>query len=299
MKKIIIASYISLPFFICSLFVVLTKYTTMRSTMFDFSELIVLGSFVFWGIILFVTNLLIYERLKNKKILNNIWIHQASNIVTYILLCVASNLLIEPAYSYNLVFLMPFILIAISIFLNVIISIIKKTINHEGVFDKVSMMACILLLCLSVTSITYYYVEWDSSKEWAQMNEGIVIWDYVRRIEGNIDRFYKINAVKESDEVYSVNLEEIYYYNSEEEGIKIAQQLRGRNVGKVTKTQYIKKGYKHSYAFECSLGGWLEPKLTEESFNRFIPLTKDITVNNKISYSKLLNLLCDNGFSRS
>ena len=94
-----------------------------------------------------------------------------------------------------------------------------------------------------------------------------------------------------------MKLEEVYYYNSEEEGIKIAQQLKGRNVGKVTKTQHIKEKYKYHYTIEYNLGGWLEPKLTEESLNRFNPLIKDITVNNRISYSKLLNLLYDNGFS--
>ena len=161
-----------------------------------FSELFVFVSFVFWGIILIVTNLLISIRLKNKQILNSFWIYQVSYLIAYFLLCVASELLDKPAYSYDLAFLMPFILFAISIFLNVIIIIIKKTINHDGIFDKVSLIACILLLCFSVVSITHYYIKCNPSKEWAQMVEGIVIWDDVRKVEENTFRYYGINAVK-------------------------------------------------------------------------------------------------------
>jgi hypothetical protein len=299
MKKLLIATYLSFPFFTCSLFAVLVQYTTSGGGMFDFSILVVWVTFVFWGTIMSVINILISKVLERKQILNSIWMYQIAYFIAYVLICIVSGLFIRPMYSYKMVSFTPFILIVVSVFLNIIINIIKKPINEKCIFDKAPIIVGIVLLCFSIVSITYFYVQWDSSKEWAKMREGDIIWTRTRKEEKNIVRYYDINAVTKSDEVYSMKMEEIYYYNTEEERIKIVQYLKEKKVGKITETQFIKEGYKKSYCIEYSLGDWFEPTLTEESLRKFNPLLKDITVNNKINYSKLLNLLLDNGFSYS
>ena len=298
MKRILLGFYCSLPFFICSLFAVLIKYTTRGGGMFDFSELIVCCSFVFFGTVLLIVNLLIFARLKNKQILTTTRIYQWGYLIAYTLLCGVAEVCIEPVLSYDLAFVMPFIIMAFVVVFNIVIGIILKSKNNGVWLDKASVIALAILLCIAVASISHYYVEWASCKEWAQMQEEIVIWDRVQKEEGHIDSFYEIRAVKASDEVYAVTFKEFYYYNTEEEGLKIEQYLRGKNTGKVSEDLFGKEGYTYSYSIEYSLGGWLKPKVTEASLHRINPIIKDVTVDGKVSYSKLEELLLNNQYSR-
>ncbi|HCC06580.1 MAG TPA: hypothetical protein DEP72_00235 [Clostridiales bacterium] len=293
MKKIMYIIYTSLPFFICSILVGLSKLSNPGGGIFDLSGAAILISDVFYGIVLLITNLLLFGRLSKKLILNqNQGKMQIVYLVTYSLICIFSAYAMDE-YSYNLASMFPIIIALLILGINIIIKLdVDKSISN-----KMSYVFFIIFVLALFGSLESYYGKARYIKEWAQMHEGIVIWDSVKRIDENVDRFYTINATKKSDIVYSVELEEVYYYNTEEEGIKIKQYLEKINIGKFSNSSFIKENFKYSYCIECSLGGMQEPKLTEDSLNRFNPMIKNVTVDNKISYSRLKKLLGDNGYS--
>lgn len=171
MQKTSLCFYFSLPFYICSLFSVLVKYTTFNGGFIDFSDLIALVSFVFWGVILAVTNLLLFKRLKNKQILTHTLAHQIAYVIAYILLCIVSNIFIKAYYSYKLAFVMPIIIFSFIIILNVILLIKIKPQNKERTIDKMFVITFVLLICVSLGSTYHYYNKWDYCAKWARARE--------------------------------------------------------------------------------------------------------------------------------
>ena len=298
----------------------LIKYTTLREGFIDFSNLAVLVSFVFLGIVLSVTNLLLFKRLKSKQILNHIWIYQIVYLIAYVFLCIVTTIFIEAYHSYNLAFLMPIIIVAFIIILNIVLYVIIKPRNKESAFDKISLIAFIFLLCVSLVSTYHYYDKWDFCKKWAQVREipsPENWWKDFETInfeinEGNIDRQYRVIRSKHADVVEHISMTERFYFDKEQQGKEILKHLKNvytnmkyyvfdlyeTNTYLDTNSDYK---YFHSIMSELSreygnVGYYYE--LTEDFLNRTNPMIKDVTVDGKISYSKLEQLLFDNNYNR-
>ena len=313
MKIVKINLYTGLPFFICSLFAVFFKYTTLGGGIFDFSGIIVLFSFGFFGIILFITNLLLFIRLKSKQILNRIGIYQAAHLISYIILCIVSNIYIKAYRSYNLAFLMPIIIFAFITTLNLIIYVHSK--NKKGreiVFNKVSLIACVLLLCVSTG---YYYIRWTSCRERAQIwkkNEAWSQWhteDWLCEDfeihEGDNMKRYRLFGSKSLDKVTTIYITEYIYFNDEQEEKEIHQYLRELPCFSGDYEQckvFSPENARYFYWISCVLGEQLSDdyppcdEITEELLNKRNPMIKDVTVNGKISYSKLKQLFLNNNY---
>jgi hypothetical protein len=178
MKIVKVNLLAGLPFFICSLFAVLAKYTARGGGMFDLSELVVLFSFGFFGFVLLTANLFLFKRLERKQLLRRTWIHQAVHSTSYILLCITSNIFMKAYYSYTLAFLAPIIIIAFITTMNIILYVTIKPKNKESALDKKTVLAFILLLCVSIASTYHYYDKWNSCKTWAQNSEAEAMTTY-------------------------------------------------------------------------------------------------------------------------
>lgn len=314
MKIIKLSFYIELPFFICSLFAVLIKYTTRSGGFIDLSAALVFLSFVFLGVVLSFINALLFVRLKSKQILNRTWAHQTAHLIAYILLCVVSDVFIEPYHSYNLAFLMPIIIFIFILILNIILCILTRPENKEGAFDKISLIAFILLLCVSVVSTYHYYIEWDFCKKWAQVREipSSINWERdfeainFEISEGNIDRQYRVIRSKHADIVKNITMTERFYFDNMQQGKEIHKQLKKIYTNM---KYYIFDLYEPSYNLDhkyChkivsllsqeygDVGYYY--KLTEEFLNKTNPIIKDVTVGEIISYSKFEKILLDNNY---
>lgn len=315
MKKIALCFYFGLPFFICSLFAVLVKYTTFKGGFIDFSSLSVLISYVFWGIILAVINLLLF---KSKQVLTHTWSHQIAYLIAYILLCIVSNIFVKPGHSCNLIFVIPIIIFAFIIILNVILPITIKPQNKECTFGKTFLITFILLICVSLGSTYHYYNKWDYYTKRAQVDEIPPPENWWRDFETvdfeikekNIDRQYRIIRSKHSDVVEHISMTETFYFEDKQQGKKILKHLKKvyKNMKYYIHDLYQPNTYPennpnykyyHSICSDLSreyggVGYYYE--LTEEFLNKTNPMIKNVTIDDKVSYSKLEKLLLENNY---
>ena len=293
----------------------LIKYTTLGGGIFDFSAIVVFLGFIFFGVVLCAANCWLFLRLKNKQILNHILVYQISHLAAYTLLCILSAIFIDAYYSYHLAFLMPIIIMVFIVVLNTILRIVTKQNNQESNSSKISMIALILLLCVSAVSTYHYYTEWDSCEKWAQVREipsDDANWSrdfeaVVFEINGgNVEREYRIIRSKRTDAVEHISMIERFCFDNGKQGKEILKQLKKVYTNMkyyvfdlYEYNTYLDYRYFHTIMSEVSwehgnVGYYYA--LTEDFLNKTNPIIKDVSVDGKVSYSKLKQLLLDNGY---
>lgn len=299
MTKIRYIIYTSIPFFILSLNSIMLIYkNTPPSGIFDMSGVgVVIGLFLN-GIILLIANMIIFNRLDKKDIIDEIPINLiVTYSISYILILLFSFIAIEPIYSYELAFMMPIIMLFITIFINYITDIEIDVEFSEG---KKPIFFFIVFIIILINSLFNYYSGCILGKKWAYEHWSIAQENYyvVKGIDS--DKYCHVIGSERLDTIESINIEEKYYYKTPIEGEKIYEYLIGMDTINKLSTAIDGIRGQHYYKIVYQLAKTDNPDyspLTEDILNKIDPVMKNITVNDSISYSKLVGVLQQNGYT--
>ena len=179
-RKTLLSIYCGLPFCICSILVMLWQCNRRGGGgFFDLSGMETIILYIFCGFAFFCANTAVLSYLKQKKVMERIWVHYVCYSSSYIVVCFLSDSFIAGFHRYRFSelsfehsYMLPFIIVLFITSIVIITNLLMKQNFIEATFEKMPLtivMTAVLFILVLIAFLLKYYSTLSDLEKWAIM----------------------------------------------------------------------------------------------------------------------------------